>query len=144
MRHMPTLTEVMTPFPQLVEETTAVNDAIELMKEKNFNHLPVVMRHEVVGLLSTADIKLAQMPGHKHTEFTKLTVGDICRRRIYVVDLHTRLDEVLDCMSMHTWDAAIVLREGRLAGIFTSHDACKAFSTWLQKEYLPEDDPSVA
>lgn len=144
MRHMPTLTEVMTPFPQLVEEMTSVNDAIELMKEKSVNHLPVVIKHEVVGLLSTADIKLAQMPGHKHTEFTQLTVGDICRRRLYIVDLHTRLDEVLACMEEHAWDAAIILREGRLAGIFTAHDACKAFSSWLQKEYLPESDPGVA
>tara|TARA_R110001583_G_scaffold160417_1_gene312313 strand:- start:1251 stop:1685 length:435 start_codon:yes stop_codon:yes gene_type:complete len=144
MRHMPTLTEVMTPFPHLVEESTAINDAIQLMAEKQVNHLPVVVDHKVVGLLSTADIKLAQMPGHPTTEFTALTVGDICRRRIYVVDLHVRLDEVLDQMAAETWDAAVVLREKRLAGIFTSHDACRILSRWLQKEFLPDDDPGVA
>ncbi len=144
MRHMPTLTEVMTPFPQLVDESTTIVNAIQLMSKKQFNHLPVVVNHEVVGLLSTADIKLAQMPGHPTTEFTELTVGDICRRRIYLVDLHVRLDEVLERMAAEAWDAAIVLREGRLAGIFTSHDACRAFSSWLQKEYLPDDDPGVA
>jgi CBS domain-containing protein len=144
MRHMPTLTEVMTPFPQLVEESMSINDAIQLMAEKSFNHLPVVLEHEVVGLLSTADIKLAQMPGHRTTEFTQLTVGDICRRRIYVVDLHVRLDEVLDQMAAEKWEAAVVLREGRLAGIFTSHDACRAFSHWLQKAYVPDDNPGVA
>lgn len=144
MRHMPILTEVMTPFPQLVDELTSINDAIQLMSEKGFNHLPVVHNHEVVGLLSTADIKLAQMPGHRATEFTELTVGDICRRRVYLVDLHVRLDEVLDQMAAEAWDAAVVLKEGRLAGIFTSHDACRAFSHWLQKEYLPGDDPGVA
>lgn len=144
MRHMPTLTEVMTPFPQLVDESTSINDAIELMAEKAFNHLPVVLEHKVVGLLSTSDIKLAQMPGHRTTEFTELTVGDICRRRVYLVDLHVRLDEVLEQMAEHAWDAAVVLREGRLAGIFTSQDACRAFSHWLQKEYLPDDDPGVA
>lgn len=144
MRHMPILTEVMTPFPQLVDESTLITDAISLMAEKNYHHLPVVVNHEVVGLLSTADIKLAQMPGHRETEFTELTVGDICRRRIYLVDLHTRLDDVLDNMVADAWDAAIVLREGRLAGIFTSQDACLAFSTWLKKEYLPNNDPGVA
>jgi CBS domain-containing protein len=144
MRHMPILTEVMTPFPQLVDESTLISEAISLMATKEYNHLPVVVHHEVVGLLSTADIKLAQMPGHRKTEFTELTVGDICRRRIYLVDLHTRLDEVLDRMAAEAWDAAVVLREGRLAGIFTSHDACRAFSAWLQKEYLPDDDPGVA
>lgn len=144
MRHMPTLTEVMTPFPQLVDESTSINDAIQLMAEKAFNHLPVVLEHKVVGLLSTSDIKLAQMPGHRTTEFTELSVGDICRRRVYLVDLHVRLDEVLEQMAEHAWDAAVVLREGRLAGIFTSQDACRAFASWLQKEYLPDDDPGVA
>ena len=144
MRHMPTLTEVMTPFPQLVDESTSINEAIQLMAEKSFSHLPVVLEHKVVGLLSTSDIKLAQMPGHRVTEFTELTVGDICRRRLYLVDLHVRLDEVLEQMAEHAWDAAVILREGRLAGIFTSQDACRAFSYWLQKEYLPDDDPSVA
>lgn len=144
MRHMPTLTEVMTPFPQLVDESTAITTAMALMAEKHYNHLPVVSQHEVVGLLSTADIRLAQMPGHRETEFTELTVGDICRRRIYLVDLHTRLDEILDCMAEEAWDAAIILKAGRVAGIFTSHDACRVFSAWLQKEYLPDDDPGVA
>lgn len=144
MRHMPTLTEVMTPFPHLVKESTAITDAMTLMAEKQFHHLPVVEDHKVVGLLSTADIKLAQMPGHRVTEFTELTVGDICRRRIYVVDLHTRLDAVLDQMAAKNWAAAVVLREGRLAGIFTSQDACRIFSQWLRKEYLPGGDPGAA
>ncbi len=144
MRHMPILTEVMTPFPQLVDESTLITDAMSLMAEKDYHHLPVMADHEVIGLLSTADIKLAQMPGHRKTEFTELTVGDICRRRIYLVDLHTRLDEVLDNMVAKSWDAAVVLKEGRLAGIFTSHDACRAFSNWLKKEYLPSNDPGVA
>ncbi len=144
MRHMPILTEVMTPFPQLVDESTLITDAMNLMAEKNYHHLPVMVDHEVIGLLSAADIKLAQMPGRRETEFTELTVGDICRRRIYLVDLHTRLDEVLDDMVAGSWDAAVVLKEGRLAGIFTSYDACRAFSNWLKKEYLPSSDPGVA
>lgn len=144
MRHMPTLVEVMTPFPYLVEESTTIYAAIELMKEKNCNHLPVVDKTEVVGLLSSTDIKLAQTPGHKETEFTKLTVGDICRRRVYLVDLHTRLDEVLGYMADHKLDAAVVLKSEKLAGIFTTYDACRHYSTFLQKKYLPGNDPSAA
>lgn len=144
MQHMPTLAEVMTPFPYFVAETTAIDDAIELMQEKNCNHLPVIQETNVVGLLSIVDIKLAQTPGHKVTEFTQLSVGDICRRRVYVVDVYTRLDEVLQTMAVQDVAAAVVLKGGRLAGIFTSHDACRAFSIWLQKTYLPGGDPSVA
>lgn len=144
MRHMPTLKEVMTPFPHQVEESSSITDAANLMKEKDIHHLPVVQAHEVVGLLSVSDIRLAQIPGHSETEFTELTVGDICRRKIYISDLHTRLDEVLNTMHEESRDAAVILKEGRLAGIFTAHDACRAFAQWLAKEYLPDDDPGVA
>lgn len=144
MHHMPTLAEVMTPFPYFVEETTAINDAIELMQKKSCNHLPVIQGSNVVGLLSIADIKLAQTPGHKVTEFTQLSVGDICRRRVYLVDVYTRLDEVLETMAEQNIVAAVVLKSDRLVGIFTSYDACRAFSVWLQKTYLPGNDPSAA
>lgn len=144
MRHMPTLKEVMTPFPQVAEQELSVAAAIELMESKGVHHIPVVEQHEVVGLLSGADIKLAQMPGHPSTEYTELTVGDICRRQVFLVDLHSRLDLVLQQMADEDWDAAVVLKDGHLAGVFTVHDACRSFAHWLQKEFIPDDDPSVA
>ena len=115
-----------------------------MMEEKQLHHIPVVEQHEVVGLLTGADIKLAQMPGHPTTEFTELSVGDICRRKVFLVDLHTRLDLVLDEMNGDHWESAVVLKNGHLAGVFTLHDACRAFSIWLKKEYLPSDNPGIA
>lgn len=144
MRHMPTLAEVMTAFPAHVDEQMPLPEAAEQMKIHNCHHLPVMDGHQVVGLLTTEDLRLAQQPGHPVSELAELTAGDMCRRQLKQVDLHTRLDVVLMGMAEQNINAVLVMRQERLAGILTSLDACRGFALWLQKEYLPGDDPGVA
>lgn len=144
MRHMPTIAEIMTAFPVHVEESLPLNEAADLMKSHNCHHLPVMAEHEVVGLLTTEDLKLAQQPGHASTDLGDLSAGDMCRRQIKQVDLYTRLDVVLLGMAEQNINAVLIMRNERLAGILTSQDACRGFAHWLQKEYLPSDDPGVA
>ncbi|MCA6062025.1 CBS domain-containing protein [Thalassolituus marinus] len=144
MRHMPTLAEVMTAFPVHVDESLPLPQAAEVMAEHNCHHLPVMNGHEVVGLLTTEDLRLAQQPGHSVTELGELSAGDMCRRQLKQVDLHTRLDVVLLGMAEQGISAVLVMRQDKLAGILTSQDACRGFAHWLQKEYLPADDPGVA
>ena len=95
MRHMPLLSDVMTAFPLHVDEDLPLNQAAALMDEHHCHHLPVLNGHVVSGLLTSEDIKLALQPGHSARELTELTAGDLCRRQVPQVDLHTRLDVVL-------------------------------------------------
>ena len=144
MRHMPTITELMTAFPAHVEETTTLADAAHVMEEHGCHHLPVMNHHEVTGLLSRADIELARRPGHPASELSELTALDMCRREIPAIDLHVRLDVVLDQMTREDFDAVLIMKRDRLAGIFTLEDAAEGFSAWLKKTYLPDDDPGCA
>lgn len=144
MRHMPTVGEIMTAFPVHIDEGASLATAADLMKEHECHHLPVMSGHKVVGLLGIEDIKLASQPGHSVAELTELTAGDMCQAQIKQIDLHTRLDVVLNGMAEQGVNAILVLRQDRLAGILTSQDACRGFASWLQKEYLPDDDPSIA
>lgn len=144
MRHMPILAEVMTAFPLHVEESLPLNEAAQLMQTHQCHHLPVMAGHAVTGLLTMEDINLARQPGHSARELTELTAGDLCRRQVPQVDLHTRLDIVLSGMAEQGMNAVLVFRQDRLAGILTSQDACRAFAAWLRREYLPGDDPEIA
>lgn len=144
MRHMPLLSDAMTAFPLHINEDMPLNEAAALMEEHQCHHLPVLNGHDVSGLLTTEDIKLALQPGHSSAELTELTAGDLCRRQVPQVDLHTRLDVVLQGMADQGVNAVLVLRQDRLAGILTSQDACRAFAQWLRHEYLPDDDPASA
>jgi len=144
MRHMPTVSEIMTAFPVHIDEDATLATAADLMEQHDCHHLPVMAGHKVIGLLSSEDIKLARQPGHTAAELTELTAGDMCQQQIKQIDLHTRLDVVLDGMAEQNVNAVLVLRQDRLAGILTSQDACRGFSHWLKKEFLPDDDPSIA
>lgn len=144
MRHMPTVSEIMTAFPVHVDEGTPLAQAAELMKEHDCHHLPVMAGHKVIGLLSAEDIMLARQPGHSAAEVTELSAGDMCQQQIKQVDLHTRLDVVLSGMAEQNVNAVLIMKQDRLAGILTSQDACRGFAKWLKKEYLPDDDPSIA
>ena len=144
MRHMPTLTEAMTAFPLHVNEDTSLVEAADLMEKHGCHHLPVMAGSTVVGVLTTEDIKLARSPGHHLTTDDGLSAGDLCQRRFARVDLHTRLDVVLNGMADEGMDAVLVMRNEKLAGIFTSLDACRFFARWLKKEYMPDDDPGAA
>ena len=144
MRHMPTLTELMTAFPVHISEDASLSDAEKQMEMHHCHHLPVMKDHDVVGLLSRTDLELARQPGHTLSDERELTAGDMCRRNLPVFDLHTRLDVVLDKMVEDDIDAVLIMKHSRLAGIFTHHDASRGFSRWLKKEYLPDDDPEIA
>ena len=144
MKHMPTLAEVMTAFPVHVTEDVSLVTAVALMSEHGCHYLPVMDENRVVGILGTEEIKLAQSPGHGLEGSEGLTAGDLCQRRFAQVDLHARLDLVLQRMAQDGRNAVIVLKQDRLAGILTCHDACRYFALWLRKEFLDEEDPGVA
>jgi len=145
MRHMPILAEIMTAFPVHVDEQMPLTKAAEVMREHNCHHLPVMdEQNQVAGLLTVEDLRLAETPGHSVADAGDLTAGDMCRRQLKQVDLHTRLDVVLEGMAEQSVNAVLVMRNDKLAGILTSQDACRGFARWLQKEYLPDNDPGVA
>ena len=48
--------EVMSPDPLVVDARTRVKDAMSIMTERRFRHLPVTEDGEVVGLVSIGDL----------------------------------------------------------------------------------------
>ena len=57
----------------------------------------------------------------------------------------TLLDDVaVDLATSSDFDAVLIMKGDRLAGIFSLEDAAKGFSAWLKKTYLPTDDPGCA
>ena len=76
-----------------------------------------------------------------------LTVEDAMVDEPYTVDMETPLVLVLETMASRHIGAALVTRRGRLAGIFTTRDACAAFADHLRREFPSPDaagPPEVA
>lgn len=143
LKHMPTIKSVMTPFPHSIEVDQQLAAAREMMVEHGIRHLPVTDNGALVGVLSErelADEGKRFGPAADAPE-TKLLVGDVCSRDLFVVGLDRRLDTVLLDMAEQQIGLVLVLKEERLAGIFTTTDACRCFGEHLRALFpLPGGD----
>lgn len=134
MKRMPTIKAVMSPFPYSVDVGAPVADALEFMRKHGIRHLPVTQDGELAGSVSDRDIKLILGPDFANPDEHETLVGHAMVRDAYVVDMDTRLDDVLAHMAEHHIGSAIVTRRGKLAGIFTVTDACRYFAEFLREQ----------
>ncbi len=124
LKRIPPVKLAMTPFPFSIDCSDSLENAAEMMESHSIRHLPVMDRGKPVGVVSARDLSRA---GKEQRQ-----VGDVAHLEAYVVDLSTPLDRVLAHMAHGHLDAALVVKSGRLVGIFTLTDACREFSDCLQ------------
>ena len=113
----------MTAFPYWVDAADSVRRARALMEEHDVHHVPVMEQGRPVGMLIAREID---------ERVLTLPAGEICDRNVYIVDLFEPLDHVLANMADHRYASALVVKEGRLVGIFTITDACRSFGKLLR------------
>jgi CBS domain-containing protein len=107
------------------------------MREHKIRHLPVTTKGALTSLVTDRDIKLVLGPDFAYTR--DLKVRDAMVRDCYIVDLATPLGAVLRHMAEQRIGSAVVTRRGKLAGVFTSNDACRVFADYLD-DVLPIGD----
>jgi len=132
MSDSPKLKDVMTPFPYSVDAEAPIEAAIEFMRSHNIRHLPVTAKGALTSLVSDRDIKLVLGPDFAYPSDRELKVRDAMVKDCYVVDLATPLAAVLRHMATQRIGSAVVTRRGKLAGVFTTNDACRTFADYLE------------
>jgi len=132
--HLPQLKTAMTPFPYSVDIESTMAEAREILSAHDFHHLPVTQDGQVIGIVHAEDLADA---GHA-------PVRVHYRGSPFIVDIETPLAEVLDALIERRVDAAVVMRHGKLAGVFTTTDACRAFAALLHELAPPPGDDLVA
>jgi acetoin utilization protein AcuB len=121
----------MTPFPWFIQVDDRIEQAVSLMREQDIRHLPVTRDGELVGIVTERDIQLAESMA-ADSSGRKILVREVCAFEPYVVDIGDRLDGVLLEMARRRIGSALVVKQGKLAGIFTATDACRAFGDFLR------------
>jgi acetoin utilization protein AcuB len=135
MKRLPQIKSVMTTFPFSVEAEASVSEALEFMREHTIRHLPVTDDGDVVGLVSDRDIKLMLGPDFAYPAADELKVRDAMVPDPYAVQFDARLDSVLAYMAREHVGSVVVMRHGRLVGMFTTSDACRAFAEFLRDQF---------
>lgn len=136
MKRIPAIRSVMTAFPFSLPVEATIGDARAVMAEHDIRHLPIIEQGRPISLISDHDLRLVALAvGESPADH--LPVRLACVRDAYVVELATPLDAVLAEMAEQDMDAAVVVREGRLVGVFTMGDACRGFCDVLHKLFGP-------
>jgi acetoin utilization protein AcuB len=132
MIHIPAVRSVMTPFPYFVEADDSLLAARALMVREGVRHLPVKQGDRLVGVLTDRDLKRALDPDVGLPPKDELFVRDVFVPDAYTVDTGEPLDRVLDAMVSRHMGSVLVTSHGRLAGIFTTTDACRILCEHLR------------
>jgi len=125
MREFQTIGEVMTPAPFFVDVNAPLCVARSILLRERINHLPVVERGYPVGMVTDRDLHLVSHLSNDLMPDDEMTVGDICAPDPYVMGPDTLLMEVAGVLARDRLGAAMVTEDGKLIGIFTTHDACR-------------------
>jgi len=144
INHPPSLASVMTPFPYSIALDAKLDDAEKLMQEHGIHHLPVTEEHDVVGIITQRDIVAALARRKARGRSTKLAVSDIYVPEVYTVDMNEPLRNVLLEMAERHIGSAVVMRHGKLAGVFTSVDACRCFAEFIDEVFPDPGDDTAA
>jgi acetoin utilization protein AcuB len=120
-----TLERYMTRHPHSIRFDEKLKVAAELMDRLHVRHLPVLNAGQLVGVLSDRDLKLVARSADG------ARVEDACVDEPFAVDVDTSLWIVADTMAKKRIGSTIVLEGGKVVGIFTVTDACRALADML-------------
>ena len=141
MKTMPRIGTVMTPFPYSLGPEDSLDTARRLMAKHRIRHLPMMVGGSPAGVVTDQDMRrAAAAPGPDAPS----RLGDLSRSEACEVDISTPLDLVLGEMAGRLVDSALVLKGGKLVGIFTATDACRVFAEFLRREAPSPDGESAA
>lgn len=126
---IPSIQKYMTTSPHSIGVDQSLARAHQAMRDNAIRHLPVLSGGRLVGILTDRDLGLVE--SLKDVDPTKVTVEDAMSTSVYAVAPDAPLDEVAATMAEHRYGSAIVMQNGKVVGIFTTVDACRALSELL-------------
>jgi len=131
MKNVPQIVAFMTPFPHSIDIDAPLSEARAFMQRRRIRHLPVTSRGAIVGMLTDRDIKLVLGPDFAYPPETELKVSDVCVKDPYIVPASTPVAAVAGQMAQRHIGSTIITKNGKLVGVFTSTDACRALAQLL-------------
>ena len=141
---MPTIGAAMTPFPRFVTGDTPISEVEELMASLGIRHVPVQEEGRVVGVVSKPEVGRLVGPSSTSADKQTILARDAMTHDPYVTEIGTPLAQVLHEMARRQLGSAVVLKHGKLAGIFSTTDACAVLAHVLDERFPPGDPDDAA
>lgn len=129
----PSVQKFMTVIPLSIDAGRTMSEAESIMSKNKIRHLPVMQDSRVVGIVSDRDLKMAA--GIEGVDPQTLPVIDVCQQNPYIVQPDAPLGQVASTMAEKGYGSAIVQQNGKLVGIFTTIDVCRALADVLNTRF---------
>lgn len=127
----PTVRDIMTPAPRVVDATEDTRTARALMEQYGVRHLPVLHHGKLIGILSERDARAAlAYLEHAPGELGPPVLA-VCAQPPLVVDPDDPLDQVATQMANHRVGSALVVQRDRLVGIVSTVDLCRELAALI-------------
>lgn len=126
----PTISRHMTRALHTIGIDQSLATAHRFMREHHIRHLPVLADGALVGIVSLRDLNFIEAIAG--VDPNTVTVEDAMTPDPYVVGPNEPLEDVAAVMAERKLGSAIVVEEGRVAGIFTTVDALGALVVALE------------
>jgi acetoin utilization protein AcuB len=126
---IPSIQKYMTATPHSIGAEQTLARARAMMAEHEIRHLPVLHGGKLLGIITDRDLHLIE--SLKDVNPKLVTVSDAMSQSVYAVGPDAALDEVVTTMAEKKLGSAVVLQNGKVVGIFTTVDACRALGELL-------------
>lgn len=144
LKKIPSIKSVMTTFPYSIDIHEPLKKAKEMMCIHQLKFLPVSEDNQATGVITEEDISRMLDPNSMFFTNSNPKVSDAYTTNILIVSLSEPLDKVVLNMVKKRVKVTLIIRDNRMAGIFTYYDACQFLGDLLQAEYPRAGDDQVA
>lgn len=127
----PTVGELMTPDPIVIEDDASLDHAVRLLEENEITGLPVVDRDGVlVGVISHTDIIRARAVAHLWHRWPGLRVRHLMHAPALTADRAMSLEEAAQIMERSHVHRLVVVGDDQLrpVGIISTTDLVRALA----------------
>lgn len=128
MKKRTPVSKIMTKDLISVNLSNDVADVVQIFKERNIHHLPVVSGDQLVGMISKTDIDRISYVNSYATEAANAVVYDILKleqvmtKQLETVQVEDQIKEAAELLARGKYHALPVMEGEKLAGIVTSTD----------------------
>ena len=139
----PSIRDFMTPDPAGIDEELTLADATDRMLANNIRHLLVLRDGELIGVVDSADLALANAVSQRRISEIPVTSAV---RGVFRCAPDTPIEDAIQTMERNHYSCAVVVDdEHRVVGIFTVSDAFRALRQLATgEEVTPEVTPTLA
>jgi acetoin utilization protein AcuB len=121
--------DLMTEAPHSIGHDQSMALAHERMRELGVRHLPVLHAGRIVGVVSQRDLYLVETLDRFDPKTVR--VEEAMAQDVYQVTPGTLASEVAGVMAERKLGCAVVVEHGKVVGLFTTTDACRALAAAL-------------